>query len=387
MGGPLDGVTVVELAGLGPAPFGAMVLADLGADVTTIDRADRVWGADLESAKGMVYGRGRRSIGVDLKSPEGVEVVRRLVDGADVFVEGFRPGVAERLGLGPKDLQAHNPRLVYARMTGWGREGPLAHKAGHDLNYVALAGPLAHIGRAGQGPTPPLNLLADFGGGGLLLALGVCAALVERASSGKGQVVDAAIVDGVALLSSALGPAYTTGYFTDERGTNLFDSGAPFYDCYETADGEWLSIAALEPAFYADLLVGLGLADGDAWPGGVVPDRDDTANFPQLRERFTAVVRSQPLAAWLGVFADLDACVAPVRTYSQAAVDPHLVARGTWVDVDDIVQPAPAPRFDRTPTALGRPPAPAGHHTDEVLRDAGFAPDEIARLHERGAVA
>ena len=221
----------------------------------------------------------------------------------------------------------------------------------------------------------------------MLLALGVCAALVERSSSGQGQVVDAAMVDGVALLSAALGPAYTTGYFTDERGTNLFDSGTPYYDCYETADGEWLSIAALEPAFYADLLAGLGLADGDAWPGGVVPDRDDQANFPQLRERFAEAVRSRPLAAWLEVFADLDACVAPVRTYSQAAVDPHLVARGTWVDVDDIVQPAPAPRFDRTPTALGRPPAPAGHHTDEVLRDAGFAPDEIARLHERGAVA
>ena len=387
MGGPLDGVTVVELAGLGPAPFGAMVLADLGADVVTVDRADRAVGAGLESAKGMVYGRGRRSIAVDLKSLEGVEVVRRLADAADVFVEGFRPGVVERLGLGPKDLQDRNPRLVYARMTGWGREGPLAHKAGHDLNYVGLAGPLAHIGRVGQPPTPPLILLGDFGGGGLLLALGVCAALVERATSGKGQVVDAAIVDGVALLSSALGSAYTTGYFTDERGTNLFDSGTPYYDCYETADGEWLSVAALEPVFYADLLVGLGLADGDAWPGGEVPDRDDASNFPQLRDRFTEVIGSRTLAEWLEVFADLDACVAPVHTYSQSAADPHLVARGTWLDVDDIVQPAPAPRFDRTPTAIGRPPAPAGHHTDEVLREAGYATDEIARLRADGAVA
>ncbi|HVN51391.1 MAG TPA: CaiB/BaiF CoA-transferase family protein [Acidimicrobiales bacterium] len=380
-------MTVVELAGLGPAPFGAMVLADLGADVVTVDRADRAVGAGLESAKGMVYGRGRRSIAVDLKSLEGVEVVRRLADAADVFVEGFRPGVVERLGLGPKDLQDRNPRLVYARMTGWGREGPLAHKAGHDLNYVGLAGPLAHIGRVGQPPTPPLILLGDFGGGGLLLALGVCAALVERATSGKGQVVDAAIVDGVALLSSALGSAYTTGYFTDERGTNLFDSGTPYYDCYETADGEWLSVAALEPVFYADLLVGLGLADGDAWPGGEVPDRDDASNFPQLRDRFTEVIGSRTLAEWLEVFADLDACVAPVHTYSQSAADPHLVARGTWLDVDDIVQPAPAPRFDRTPTAIGRPPAPAGHHTDEVLREAGYATDEIARLRADGAVA
>ena len=387
MGGPLDGVRVVELAGLGPAPFGAMVLADLGADVTTIDRADRAFGADLESAKGMVYGRGRRSIAVDLKSPDGIDVVRRLTDAADVFVEGFRPGVAERLGLGPKDLQARNPGLVYARMTGWGREGPLAHKAGHDLNYVALAGPLAHIGRAGQAPAPPLNLLADFGGGGLLLALGVCAALVERASSGQGQVVDAAMVDGVALLSAALGAAYTGGYFTDERGTNLFDSGTPYYDCYETADGEWLSIAALEPAFYGDLLVGLGLADGEAWPDGVVPDRDDESTFPLLRARFTEVVGSRPLDHWLEVFADLDACVAPVRTYSQAAADPHLTARGTWLDVDGVVQPAPAPRFERTPTAIGRPPAPAGHHTDEVLRDAGYTTDEIARLRASGAIA
>jgi alpha-methylacyl-CoA racemase len=385
--GPLDGVTVIELAGLGPAPFGAMLLADLGADVVTVDRADRVYGFGPESAKGNVYGRGRRSLGVDLKSPEGVEVVKRLVEPADVFIEGFRPGVTERLGLGPKDLQARNPRLVYVRMTGWGQEGPMAHKAGHDLNYVALAGPLAHIGRKGQPPTPPLNLMGDFAGGGMLLAMGVCAALVERATSGRGQVIDAAMVDGVAVLSAAMGAAYTSGYFSDERGTNLFDSGTPFYDCYETADGEWLAVAALEAPFYADFLTGLGLADGGAWPGGTVPDRDDEATFPELRSRFTEVIASRTLTEWMTTFADLDACVCPVRTYTRAASDPHLVARGTWVDVDGVVQPSPAPRFDRTPTSIDRPPAPAGHHTDEVLRDAGFGPDEIAGLRSSGAVA
>jgi alpha-methylacyl-CoA racemase len=387
MGGPLQGVRVVELAGIGPAPFGAMVLADLGADVVTIDRASSVWGKELSTAAGNVYFRGRRSVGVDLKSPDGVEVVARLADRADVFVEGFRPGVAERLGLGPEVLRDRNQRLVYARMTGWGQEGPRAAKAGHDINYIALAGPLAHIGRAGQPPTVPLNLVGDFGGGGMLLSLGVCAALVERATSGEGQVVDAAMVDGAALLSAAMAPAYTMGAFSEERGTNLLDSGAPYYDCFETADGRWLSLGALEPPFYADLLIGLGLADGDAWPGGAVPDRDDQATWPVLRERFTEVLASRTLDEWLEVFADLDACVAPVLPYSAVTDDPHLAARATWVDVDGIVQPAPAPRFDRTPAALDRPPAPAGHHTAEVLAEAGFAADEIDRLRQDKAIA
>jgi alpha-methylacyl-CoA racemase len=380
-------VRVVELAGLGPAPFGSMVLADLGADVVSVDRADKVWGAELSTAAGNVYGRGRRSIGVDLKSAAGVETVARLADRADVFVEGFRPGVAERLGLGPDLLRGRNPRLVYARMTGWGQDGPMAAKAGHDINYVALAGPLAHIGRAGQPPTVPLNLVGDFGGGGMLMALGVCAALVERATSGEGQVVDAAMVDGAALLSAAMAPAYTKGVFSEERGTNLLDSGAPFYDCYETADGRWLSVGALEPAFYADLLTGLGLADGSTWPTGAVPDRDDQANWPELRSRFTEVLAGRTLDDWLDVFADLDACVAPVLPFSAVAGDPHLSARGTWVDVEGVVQPAPAPRFDRTPAALDRPPAPAGHHTDEVLAGAGFAADEIAALRAAGSIA
>jgi alpha-methylacyl-CoA racemase len=387
VGGPLSGVKVVELAGLGPAPFGAMVLADLGADVITVDRADQVFGYDPSTAKGNVYGRGRRSVGVDLKSAAGVEVVRRLADAADVFVEGFRPGVTERLGLGPDDLTARNPRLIYVRMTGWGQDGPMAQKAGHDLNYLAVAGPLAHIGREGAPPTPPLNLLADFAGGGLLLALGVCAALFERASSDCGQVIDAAMVDGVALLSAAIGPAYSSGYFTAERGTNLFDSGAPFYDCYRTADDRWISVGALEPQFYAQLLVGLDLSEGSAWPGAVIPDRDDRESWPTLRSRFTDVFAERTLDQWLDRFADLDACVAPVRGYDEVIRDPHVAERGTWVDVDGVVQPAPAPRFARTPTTTGRPPAPAGHHTDELLAEAGFDPGEIDRLRAARAVA
>jgi len=386
MGGPLSGIRVVEVAGLGPAPFGAMVLADLGADVVSVDRADRAVGADLDTASGNVYGRGRRSVALDLKHAQAPEVIGRLVDHADVFIEGFRPGVAERLGIGPDALRDRNPRLVYARMTGWGQDGPLAAKAGHDINYVALAGPLAHIGRVGQPPTPPLNLLGDFGGGGLLLALGVCAALVERAASGLGQVVDAAMVDGVALLSAAMAPAYTMGFFSDERGTNLLDSGAPYYDCYETADGAWLSIGALEPQFYDDLLRGLALDQDDAWPEGVRPDRDDQASWPALRARFTDVIAGSDRATWIERFADLDACVAPVHSFTTAPDDPHLVARATWVERSGVVQPAPAPRFDRTPAVLDRPPAPAGHHSVEVLAESGFDDAEIAALRADGVV-
>jgi len=387
MPGPLDGIRIIELAGIGPAPFGCMVLSDLGAEVVRIDRAAVCVGGNPDSPPVDILARNRRSIGVDLKHPEGVATVLDLVERADAIVEGFRPGVCERLGIGPDVCLERNPRIVFARMTGWGQDGPMAAKAGHDINYVALAGPLAHIGRVGQPPTPPLNLLGDFGGGGLLLALGVCAALVERATSGRGQVVDAAMVDGASLLAAAMAPAYNGGYFSEDRGTNLLDSGAPFYDCLETADGQWLSIGALEPQFYADLLVGLGLADGDAWPGGVVPDRDDQATWPVLRERFTAVVAGRSLDEWLAVFEPLDACVAPVRPFSGVMDDPHLAARGTWVDVGGVVQPSPAPRFDRTPATLDRPPAPAGHHTDEVLREAAYTPDEIAALRASRAIA
>jgi alpha-methylacyl-CoA racemase len=374
-------VRVVEVAGLGPAPFGAMVLADLGADVVRVDRRDLATGAPLEAERANVYGRGRRSVAVDLKHPEGAEVVRRLADDADVFVEGFRPGVAERLGLGPDELRARNPRLVYARMSGWGRDGPLAPRAGHDLTYLALAGPLAHIGRRGQPPTPPLNLVADFGGGGMLLALGVCAALLERARSGVGQVVDAAMVDGVALLSAAVFPAYTGGWFRAERGTNMLDSGAPYYDVYETADGEYVAVAAIEPQFYARLLDGLGLTDEE------LADQDDQASWPATKDRFAEVFRTRTRAEWEERFEGVDACVGPVLRFDEAAEHPHLSARETYVEVDGVVQPAPAPRFSRTPAVLDRPPAPAGRHTAEVLAELGCDDDEIARLRRAGAVA
>jgi alpha-methylacyl-CoA racemase len=381
MAGPLAGVRVLEVAGLGPAPFGAMVLADLGADVIVIDRVDEVVGASPEAAKGNVYGRGRRSIGVDLKSADGVEVVCRLTDLADVFVEGFRPGVMERLGLGPHELRGRNERLVYARMTGWGQDGPWAERAGHDINYTSLAGPLAHIGRRDQPPTPPLNLVADFGGGGMLLALGVCAALVERATSGLGQVIDAAMVDGVALLAAPIANAYIQGFFNQERGTNWLDSGAHYYDVYETADGQYVSIGAIEAKFYANLLDALGIDASD------LPDQHDTTQWPAMKERFATIFRSASRSEWEARLAHLDVCFAPVLSFTDAAQHPHLVARQTYVDVDGVPQPAPAPRFDRTPAVLDRPPAPAGHHTIEILGESGFSADEVDQLRTAGVVA
>ena len=287
MGGPLDGVKVVELAGIGPAPFAAMVLADLGADVLRIDRPKELRG-EPRSNPYDVLNRNRSGVTVDLRSDGGVDAVRRLADTADVLVEGFRPGVAERLGLGPDELLGSNDRLVYGRMTGWGQSGPMAPRAGHDLTYLALSGGLAHIGRAGQPPTPPLNLVADFGGGGMLLATGILAALVERATSGRGQVVDAAMVDGAALLMAPLFGAWSSGFWNAERGTNLLDSGAPFYDVYECSDGGWLAVAALEPQFYALLLEGLGLADDDSLPG-----QNDHTRWPELR---AAIGGSDPTA-------------------------------------------------------------------------------------------
>lgn len=381
MPGPLEGVKVVELAGLGPAPFGAMLLADMGADVVCVDRADRAYGAPLESAKGNVYARGRRSIAVDLKNAAGVDVVRRLADQADVFIEGFRPGVAERLGLGPDELRTRNPRLVYGRMTGWGQEGPFAQRAGHDINYIALAGPLAHIGRVGQPPTPPLNLVGDFGGGGLLLAFGVVCALQERERSGEGQVVDAAMVDGAAILSAPIATAYALDYFHQERGTNWLDSGAHYYDVYECSDGEYLSLGAIEPKFYANLLDVLGLGDD-----GTLPDQADEAAWPDLKDRVAGIIKTKTRDEWMDAFADDDHCVAPVLRYQEAMDHPHIAARQTYVSIDDVMQPAPAPRFDRTPAALDRPPAPAGHHTDEVLDAFGFTEDERADLRASGAV-
>ncbi len=348
MGGPLHGVKVVELAGIGPAPFAAMVLADLGADVLRIDRPKDLHG-EPRSNPYDVLSRNRSGITIDLRDERGVDTARRLADTADVLIEGFRPGVAERLGLGPDVLRASNERLVYGRMTGWGQQGPMAPRAGHDLTYLALSGALAHIGRAGQPPTPPLNLVADFGGGGMLLATGILAALVERSTSGRGQVVDAAMVDGAALLMAPLFGAWSSGFWNAERGTNLLDSGAPFYDVYECSDGRWLAVAALEPQFYAQLLDGLGLADDDTLPG-----QDDHARWPELRVAIGSAIRQRSRDEWAAHFEGADACVAPVLDMGEAPSHPHAIARSSFADVEGVPQPAPAPRFDRTPNDAPR---------------------------------
>jgi len=363
-----------------------MVLADLGADVLRVERPDKVPIAPddvMEKTAGAYdyLSRGRLSAGIDLKHPDGVALIGRLAHEADGFLEGFRPGVAERLGIGPEVLCAENPRLVYGRMTGWGQDGPMASEPGHDLNYLALAGVGHHIGRAGQPPTPPMNLVADFGGGGMLLALGMCAALIERAASGLGQVVDAAMVDGAALLMTPLFGASFTGFWSDERGTNLLDSGAPWYDYYECADGRFVSVGAMEPQFYAALLEGLGLDSAD------LPDQNDMDGWPVLRARFAEVFLNRSMEEWGHHFDGRGACVVPALTMTEAVRHPHNVARGTFVEIAGAVQPAPAPRFSRTPASIDRPPQLPGANTDEVLGEWGIDADEIARLRAAGAIA
>ncbi len=378
--GPLAGVRVVEVAGIGPGPFCAMLLADLGAEVVRVDRASAA-GSDPSSVRFDVLNRGRRSIAVDLKADAGAEVVLRLVEQADALLEGFRPGVAERLGIGPAPCLARNRRLVYGRMTGWGQEGPLAATAGHDITYAAVAGALAHIGRAGQLPTPPLNLVADFGGGGMLLALGLVAGLLHADRTGEGQVVDAAMVDGTALLMAPFFGASAIGFWSDERGTNLLDSGAPFYDVYECGDGAEIAVGAIEPQFFAALLEVLDLAPA------ALPEQNDQARWPELRAALAWAFAGRPREEWLARAEGRDACLAPVLTMRQAADHPHLQARATIVERDGVPQPAPAPRFSATPTRLDRPPAAPGQHTDEVLEAWGFAADEVQALRSAGTVA
>ncbi|NKQ57044.1 CoA transferase [Amycolatopsis sp. K13G38] len=372
--GPLHGVRVVEIASAAPAPFACMVLADLGAEVLRVDRATRPRPATDPLA------RGRRSITVDLKAPEGPAIVRRLAERADVLVEGFRPGVAERLGIGPEDCRSVNPRLIYGRMTGWGQAGPLADRAGHDINYISLAGVLEPIGRAGEPPVAPLNLVGDFGGGGLLLALGIVAALHERNTSGEGQVIDAAMVDGAALLTAWMHGQRAAGDWSPERGANLLDGGAPFYDTYETADGKYVSVGALERRFYAQLLQGLGL---DA---ARLPAQYDQPGWPRLRSEIAGAFRSRTRDEWEKIFAGTDACVTPVLTPEEAARHPHIQARSGFVEVGGILQPAPAPRFSRTPGAV----AERGAGTESAaaaLAQWGFTADEVSELNEKGAVA
>ena len=380
MSGPLTGLKVLEIAGIGPGPFCGMVLADLGADVVRIDRAERVTDRDPAGSRFDLMARGRRSIGVDLKHPEGVATVLDLVERADVLIEGFRPGVAERLGIGPDACLARNPRLVYGRMTGWGQTGPYAHTAGHDINYIALSGALHPIGRRGEAPVPPVNFVGDFGGGGMLLALGVCAAVIEARISGMGQVVDAAMTDGSALLTTMFHGLAATGAWTTERGTNLLDTGSHMYDVFECADGEYISLGSLEPQFYAEMCMRLGI------PIDEMPEYD-RPRWPEFKERIKGVVREKTRDEWCALLEGTDVCFAPVLSLTEAPAHPHNRERETFVEVEGITQPAPAPRFSRTPGAVRRPPSAAGQHTDEALGEWGFSADRIAALKESGAIA
>ena len=363
--GPLSGLRVLEFAGLGAGPFCGMMLADMGADVVRIDRP----GPDLKSqlipeARADLMSRGRRSIVVDLKSPDGVALALELVAKADALIEGLRPGVMERLGLGPDDCHSRNPRLIYGRVTGWGRTGPLAQTAGHDINYVALSGVLHAIGEGGGPPIVPLNLAGDFAGGGLMLAFGILAALYERERSGKGQVVDTAMVDGAALLATFAHGLMAVGRWQDERGANLLDGGAHFYGCYECSDGQHIAIGPLEPEFYAQFLERAGLEPKD-WP------QYEPARWPELRQRLVEVIRTRSQAEWCQIFEGSDACVAPVLSLTEATHHPHNTARDTFTEQDGIIQPTPAPRFSRSTTKLRSPPLRNGGEREEILREWG----------------
>ncbi len=381
--GPLSGIRILELAGIGPGPFAAMMLSDMGADVLRVDRAAVVKGSPVDGAAPPmdVLNRGRKSVGVDLKHPDGLATVLRLVESADALIEGFRPGVTERLGLGPDVCLERNPRLVHGRMTGWGQEGPMAHAAGHDINYIALAGALDPIGRAGEPPLAPLNLVGDFGGGGMLLAFGVACALIERDRSGQGQVVDAAMVDGAAVLMTMMHGMRAMGFWTDERGTNLLDSGAHFYEVYETADGKFVSLGSIEPQFYAELLKRSGLEGED------LPPQMDRSQWPRMKERLRPLFKTKTRDEWCAIMEGSDVCFAPVLSMAEAPVHPHNQHRGTFVDVAGITQPGPAPRFSRTPPEISRPPAHAGQHTDEALAEWGLGADEIDKLRQAKAIA
>ncbi|RIK09067.1 MAG: carnitine dehydratase [Acidobacteria bacterium] len=379
--GPLTGVKVIEVAGIGPGPFCAMMLADMGAEVIRIDRADKVPKQIPDSPSLDLLNRGRRSVGLNLKDPRGAEVLLKLVESADALIEGFRPGVAERLGFGPDVALAANPKLVYGRMTGWGQDGPLAEVAGHDINYIALAGALEPVGRAGEPPTPPLNLVGDFGGGGMLLAFGVACGLVEAAKSGKGQVVDAAMVDGAAILMTMFHSFRAMGVWNDERGTNILDSGAHFYDVYETADSKYVSIGSIEPQFYKELIERLGLEGED------LPWQMDRGNWPMLKQRLAKIFKEKTRDEWCELLEGTDVCFAPVLTMAEAPSHPHNVERSTFVDIAGVLQARPAPRFSRTDPEIPVPPAHPGQHTDGILADAGFSEGEIAELREAAVVA
>ncbi|MBC8642370.1 CoA transferase [Caballeronia sp. EK] len=378
--GPLAGIRIVELGGVGPAPFCCMLLADLGADIVRIDRPPGYdGGAPVEHRFNLLH-RGRRSAALDLKKREATDAVLKLVRSADALIEGFRPGVAEKLGLGPDACLAANPALVYGRMTGWGQDGPLAQAPGHDINYISLTGVLHSVGRAQGGPAIPLNLAGDFGGGSLYLALGVVSALLERQRSGKGQVIDAAMVDGSASLMTLFYGLRAGDYWRDERGVNRLDSGAPWYNVYETKDGRWLSLGSNEARFWRNTLALLDLREDD------MPAQHDRAQWPAVHAIFAARFRTRTRDEWCALAQGREVCIAPVLSMAEAPDHPHLRARETFVENDGVMQPAPAPRFSRTPGAIQRPPPAPGENTDDVLADWGFTPEELSALREAGAI-
>ena len=377
--GPLDGIKVIELQGIGPGPFCGMMLADMGAEIIRIDRASSV---GRPAAAADILARGRRSIAVDLKNPDGVETVLKLIDGADVLIEGFRPGVTERLGLGPDECLLRNEKLIYGRMTGWGQTGDMASVAGHDINYISLSGALHAIGNAGGRPVPPLNLIGDFGGGGMLLAFGITAALHERNQSGKGQVIDAAMTEGSALLMNAIFGSMNGSSWSDQRGTNLLDGGAHFYNTYETSDGKFVSVGSIEPQFYALLLQKSGLSETADLPHQM--SRDDWPGLQdKLREIFLAKTRDE----WDAIMLGTDICYAPILSFEEARSNPHNIARGSFDEQDGIHQASPAPRFSRTPPELPASAVAPGAHTVEILQQANFSDEEIEALKAGGAVS
>lgn len=382
MAGPLAGIRVVEMVGLGPCPFAAMMLADMGAEVIRIDRKARP-GASPFPVLGTrfdVLARGRRSLALDLKDPQSRDVVLGLLGQADAVIEGFRPGVMERLGLGPDDCLARNPKLVYGRITGWGQSGPLAQAAGHDLNYIALTGLLHAMGRPGSPPPPPLNLVGDFGGGAMMVAFGVVCALLETRTSGKGQVVDAAMTDGAALLGAMVYGMRAHGQWSDQRASNLLDGAAPFYDTYACLDGKFVSVASIEPQFYAQLLELAGAADP------AFDAQMDKTRWPELKERFAALFRTRTRDQWCALMDGTDVCFAPVLDLAEAPGHAHNRARATFIEIDGVTQPAPAPRFSRTAPEAGAAPAAPGQHSAAILADWGWPAEAIAELERQRVI-
>ena len=378
--GPLAGIRIIEFQGIGPGPFCGMILSDMGADIVRIDRAANVPGEAPAQPPGALLARGRRSIALDLKQPDGVEVALQLIEGADALFEGFRPGVMERLGLGPEVCLARNERLVFGRMTGWGQEGPYAQMAGHDINYIALAGALAPSARPGQAPVPPLNLVGDFGGGGMYLAVGMLGALLEAQRTGKGQVVDAAMVDGASSLITSVHAGLASGFWNRGRASNVLDTGAHYYDAYETLDGKYIALGSIEPQFYAELLELTGMAQE------ALPQQNDRTRWPEMKARVAAIVRTKSRAEWEEIFEGSDVCFGPVLEPWEAPEHPHARARHSFREVAGVVQPAPAPRFSRTESEIHGPPAWPGQHSDEILNEIGLNGARADQLKASGAV-